>query len=320
MRIGRTVLIVALILLTAESAAGQGFTMRFSGDIIVPPGTVHEGSAVTMNGRIEVAGTLRGDAITMNGDVLVTGTVTGSVRAFNGDVTLASTAVVDGDVWTANGRVDRQPGAQVRGRVRVSEVQPRGPRGTVPPVVPPAQPSPPRSWPGPWGWGSWSTWWPDVGRVVATWTLIGFIVMAAIFGAIFPSLIRRVADALHHSPGESLLAGIALWILLPPLVVALVLSVIGIPAVAFLPLAVMVISLIGFTGVAQLIGDRVLGGFERQHTTALEAVVGAALLGVLAFIPGLGWLAILLATTWGTGGVLLLIVRRMRPAPGPAAS
>src|SRR3970040_1274778 len=112
--------IAALVLLAAARAAAQGFTLRFSGDIVVPPGTVHDGSAITMNGRIQVDGTLNGDAMTMNGDVAVTGTVRGSVRAFNGDITLTSTAVVEGDVWSANGRIDRQPGAQVRGRVQSS--------------------------------------------------------------------------------------------------------------------------------------------------------------------------------------------------------
>lgn len=313
----RTLLVVVIISLAAGPAVGQGFTMRFSGDIIIPRDTVHDGSAMTMNGRIQVDGTLRGDAMTMNGDIVVTGTVTGSVRAFNGNITLTSTAQVDGDVWAANGRVDRHPGARVRGRVQGSAVPP-GPTVTVPPAVPPAQP-PSRPWPGPWGWWQWSTWWPGVARVVATWTLISFIVMAAVFGAILPGQVRRIADVLHRSPGEALLAGIALWILLPPLVMALVVSVVGIPVVAFLPFAVMVIGLVGFTGVSQLIGDRLLGGFQQQHNTALEAIVGAALLGVLAFIPGLGWLTILLVVTWGIGGTVLLIVRRLRPAPGSAS-
>lgn len=305
-------LIVLIVLLAAGSAAGQGFTMRFSGDIVIPAGTVHEGSAVTMNGRIQVDGTLRGDAISMNGDIVVTGTVTGSLRSFNGNITLTSTARVDGDVWAANGRIDRHPLAQVRGRVQGSAVPPG------PATVPPAQPSP-RPWSGPWGWWQWSTWWPGMARIIATWTLIGFILMAALFGAIFPSQMRHVAGVLHRSPGESLLAGIALWILLPPLAVVLAISVVGIPVVAFLPFATMVIGLVGFTGVAQLIGDRVLGGFQQQHSTALEAIVGAALLGVLAFIPGLGWLILMLVVTWGIGAVLLSIVRRLRPAPAPAS-
>ncbi|MDP3703896.1 MAG: hypothetical protein Q8R78_05870, partial [Candidatus Omnitrophota bacterium] len=74
----------------------------------------------------------------------------------------------------------------------------------------------------------------------------------------------------------------------------------------------MLVGIVGFAGLSQLIGDRLLGGFQQQHNTVLESVVGAALLGVLVFIPGLGWLAIVLAVTWGIGGVIVLVLRRVR--------
>src|SRR3990172_2894897 len=105
-------LAVVVVLLFAEGAAAQ-FTMQVSGDIVIPRDTTHQGTAMTMNGRLIVDGTLRGDAMTMNGDITVSGIVTGDVRTFNGNITLASRAMVGGDVWTANGRVTRAPGAQV---------------------------------------------------------------------------------------------------------------------------------------------------------------------------------------------------------------
>lgn len=310
----RRVLIVLFVALAAAPAAAQGITLRFSGDIVVPTGTVHDGTALTMNGRIVVDGTLVGDAMTMNGDVVIAGTVRGSVRAFNGDITLAGSAVVEGDVWSANGRIDRQPGAQVRGRV-VSQTpggsQTPGAPGTPPP--PPA-PMPPGRWDRDWTWQ-----WPGMLRTMATGTFIGLIALAAIAGALFPLPIRRVADVLLRFPGESILAGFILWVALPPLAVILALSIVGIPVVVFLPFAVLLLGLAGLAGASQLIGDRILGGFQQQHHTALEAVVGAALIGVLAFIPALGWLAIFAAFTWGIGAVLLIIFRRIRGTPAPAA-
>ncbi|HXF82650.1 MAG TPA: polymer-forming cytoskeletal protein [bacterium] len=293
---------VLLMLLAAAPAAAQGPTMRFSGDIVIPRGTVHEGSALTMNGRIVIDGTLRGDALTMNGDIAVSGTVRGSVRAINGDITLASSAVVDGDVWSANGRIIRAPGAQVRGRVRQEGW------GQAPP--PPIR----ERWEGRWSWR-----WPGMMRAMATWTFAGFVVLAAVAAALFPLQVRQVADALRRSPGESLLAGVVLWIALPPLALLLTLSVVGIPAVAFLPFAVLLLGLAGLAGASQLIGDRILGGFQQQHQIVTEAVVGAALLGALVFIPGLGWLAIFAAFTWGIGAVVLVIFRRIRGTSAPSA-
>jgi cytoskeletal protein CcmA (bactofilin family) len=293
---------VLLVLLAAVPAAAQGLTLRVSGDIVIPRGTVHEGSALTMNGRIVIDGTLRGDALTMNGDIAVSGTVRGSVRAVNGDITLAPGAVVEGDVWSANGRIVRAPGAQVRGRVR----QESWGRASPPAMR--------ERWEGRWSWR-----WPGMMRALATWTFVGFVVLAAVAAALFPRQVRQVADALHHAPGESLLAGLVLWIALPPLALILTLSVVGIPAVAFLPLAVLLLGLAGLAGASQLIGDRILGGFQQQHQVVTEAVVGAALLGALAFIPGLGWLVIFAAFTWGIGAVVLVIFHRIRGTSAPQA-
>lgn len=324
----KIVLAVVVVLLLAEGAAAQ-FTMQFSGDIIIPRDTTHQGTAMTMNGRIIVDGTLRGDAMTMNGDVIVTGTVTGDARTFNGNITLASGAVVGGDVWTANGRVARAPGAQVRGRIR-AEATPLPPPQVpappqvpsappvTPPPVPPLMPAPPSR---PWD-GTWYPWWSRVMRAVATMTLVGFVVLAALVTAVFPRQIRHVASALADAPGEALLAGIAVWILLPPLAVVLALSIVGIPAVAVLPFLVAIVGLVGVAGVAMLIGERIIGAFQRGRSDALDAVVGAALLGVLAFLPGIGWLALLVTVTWGLGAVILVLLHRVRdrpPAEPPAA-
>jgi len=312
----KTVLAVLAVLLLAEGAAAQ-FSMQFSGDIVIPRDTTRQGTAMTMNGRIIVDGTLRGDAITMNGDVTVSGTVTGNVRTFNGNIILASSAVVGGDVWTANGRVSRAPGAQVGGRIRSETVAPPPPPTPVPPPTaltpPPPQAPPSLRWD-----GMWSQWWSRVMRAVATMTLVGFVVLAALVTAVFPHQIRRVARSLSDAPGESLLAGIGVWILLPPLAAVLALSIVGIPAVVMLPFILALVGVVGIAGVAVLIGERFIGAFQRERSDALDAVVGAALLGVLAFLPWLGWLAILFALTWGVGAVILLLFHRMRSRPAAA--
>ena len=152
-------------------------------------------------------------------------------------------------------------------------------------------------------------------RAVATMTLVGFVVLAALVTAVFPRQIRRVASALSDSPGEALLAGIAVWVLLPPLAAVLALSIVGIPAVVLLPFLVAIVGLVGVAGVAMLIGERIISAFQRERSDTLDAVVGAALLGVLAFLPGIGWLAILVAVTWGLGAVILLVLHRVRDRP-----
>lgn len=301
------VMLIALfaVALVAAPAGAQGFTMRMTGDISIPPGTVHDGTVVTMNGRVQVDGTLYGDAMTMNGDVTISGTVTGSVRTFNGGVFLAPTARVDGDIWAGNGRVDRQPGSAVGGRITEGWVV-----GT-----PGARSSPtPAPRPGS-GVGEWMS--RAFFEVLAAWVLIGFIVLAAAVSALFPQQIQRVSTALSDAPGQALLAGVLLWVLLPPMAMALVVSVVGIPALAFVPLGLSVLGLVGFAAAAMLLGNRITEAFRWHIGPVPDTIAGAAVLAVLALVPALGWLAVFAAVTWGIGGVLLLVFRRRSPVQAP---
>lgn len=305
---------LAIVMLAAPSVGAQGFTMRLSGDIIVPAGTVHDGLAMTMNGRIQVDGTLRGDAMTMNGDVAVSGTVTGSVRTFNGNVVLMPTAKVEGDVAAVNGRVDRQPGAQVGGSISEGAV-------FGPSTPSPVQPRP-RWWERPRSWQGWDGWGPAaVARMLTTWAMVGLVVIAGVLALLIPGPIRRIAAELSASPGEAILAGLALWVVLPVAVVALILSIVGIPAVFFLPMAVGALAAIGFAGTAMLLGNRLGEALRREANPAFDTVIGAIVLAVLGLVPGLGWLALFLSITWGAGGVVLLGLRRMRRSgtPPPAS-
>jgi hypothetical protein len=185
--------------------------------------------------------------------------------------------------------------------------------------APPMMPGPVRPWDGT-GYQRWSR----VARALATATLLGLVVLAALVTAIIPHQVRRVAAALAASPGEALLAGFAVWLLLPPLGVVLALSIVGIPVAVMLPFIVAVVGIVGVAGVAVLVGERIIGAFQRDRSEAIDALVGAALLGVFAFVPVIGWLAIFLAVTWGLGAVILLMIRRARdrerpPAPPPVA-
>lgn len=283
----------AVMLVLAQPGYAQDFTMRISGDVIIPAGAEQGGTVVTMNGRIQVDGTLTGDAMTMNGDITVSGAVTGSVRTINGNIFLASTAQVDGDAWAINGRVEHQPGARVGGRIGEGLVFAR-PRA--------------RHEPGfrrPWtGMGRWMS-----------GMMVGFIVIAVAVTALFPEPIHRISAVLSEMPGQALLAGGLAWVVLPPLAMALAVSIVGIPALAFLPLGLSVLALVGFSAAAMLLGDRITEGFRWHVGPVPDAVVGGAILAVLGLVPGLGWLALAVAVTWGIGGALLVIFRRAQKVP-----
>lgn len=314
MRAGFMIMLVVLGL--ADAAGEAGVTMKMNGDITIPAGTVHEGLAMTMNGRVQVNGTLRGDAVTMNGDIVVSGTVTGSVRTFNGNVTLHRTARVEGDVAAVNGRVQQEAGAVVRGRIAQGSIFRSEPPQSEQPTPPP-QPTWRERW-RPW---SWDRSWPGpVVRVVAAWATVGFIVLTALIALLVPNQLRRIADGLSAMPGQALLAGLGVWVVLPLLAVTLAVSIVGIPALALMPLAVGLLAVFGFAASSMLLGNRLGDAMRRQTSPVGDTVIGAVVLGVLALIPGVGWLAIFLAVTWGIGGAVLLLAYRVRRPIQPPPS
>ncbi len=309
----RVALVLGVLLTVPSWVLAQGFTMKMNGDIVIPAGVVQDGLAMTMNGRIQVDGTLRGDAITMNGDITVGGSVDGSVRTFNGNVTLRGTSRIEGDVAAVNGRVDQQSGAVVTGRVSQGSIFRSEPR---------PEPSPPmrlRWWDRPW---NWEMPWPGtVIRVLAAWATVGFIALTALIALLFPAQLGRIADGLSTMPGQSFVAGLAVWVALPVLAVALAISIIGIPALVLLPLMIGLLVLFGFAASSMLLGSRLGDALRRQTSPVADTVIGAVVLGVLALVPGVGWLAIFLAVTWGIGGAVLLVVHRSRrPAAQPPAA
>ncbi len=282
----------------AAPASAEGLTVRLGGDVVVPAGVVHDGSAVAVGGRVLVEGTLRGDAVAVGGDVEVWGRVTGSVRVVNGVAVLGPAARVDGDVWVGNGRVDRSPGARVGGRVVEGRLW-----GAPPPSRRPLAAQ----------LGRILTW------ALALWVLVGSAALAVAVAALFPHPVSRIARTLSVAPGASLLAGIALWAVLPPLVVVLLVSIVGIPLLALLPFALSLLAVAGLAGAALLVGERLAGAFRWRSGPVGDALVGAVVLALLALLPGPGRLAFFAALTWGMGAVILLVVRRS-PAPAPPPS
>ncbi len=77
------------------------------------------GPVVSVDGAVQIAGTVKGDVLAIHGNVTVSGKVTGTVTALDGNI-LVRGRVQDG-VTAISGRASIGPGAVVRGDVRSSE-------------------------------------------------------------------------------------------------------------------------------------------------------------------------------------------------------
>lgn len=296
------------------------------GDVHVPSGTIVHGDAIAVGGTTYVDGTVEGDAVAVGGSVDVRGHVTGSVRAMGGNAELRSTAVVEGGVSAAGGKVVREPGASMGGQ---------------PPPPPPTFPLPLPGGPGPGETQPAPPWWVPGALAGLLWVLhslfwAGHLFLLAMFvgtawllAVRFPRGVARVGAVLERDPVMALAAGIVTWPAVMVLTVLLALTVVGVPLALSMPAAVIVAAQLGVTAVALILGKRV-----HPSDPVREIVVGAVLLAIAFSLPGLGQVVGLAAVTLGLGAVVLMLVEsrrfRTRPpdphppespqAPGPTAA
>ena len=291
--------LIAGAVVPAEAAE---FLLRL-GNVQVPPDTIIHGDAIAVGGSLTIGGTVEGDAVALGGDVRVTGRVTGSVRAVRGNVTLYATAFVGGPATAWGGHVRIAPGAVVGGPTQPAPPPPAPP---VPgPVFPPGPPY--------WWWI-----WPPAALAalhLLVWAfvlifLIGFVGAAWVTAVLFPRAVSSLADVLERDPLAAFGVGLLAWALFVPLAVLLALSVVGLLLVLWMPVAVLVMVQFGTTAIALLVGRRI-----HPSGIGLPTVIGAVLLAIVFAIPHLGWLLALAVSTWGVGGVLLMVVERGRGRP-----
>jgi hypothetical protein len=298
-----------------ENSVVNGDVFVTGGDIELA-GSV-QGNLAIIDGDLSMAdtGQVAGDAFGTSGDLDVAGLVRGNLSDLFGDIHLRSTAVVQGSALTLSGDIVREAGAQVLGG-EVSEIPlPRIPileGRIVPPELPRlATPQPPEV-PLPsrppvrirmQGEMLGQRIGRFVGRSLAA-TFAGLILVGLGVLAVFiwPRAVRRVSDCITtlsvQSFGLGLLtfliaAGLealaaVLMILVILVASALIATVILIPIGVLLillsallllpvPLALVAGMGVGWVGLAELVGRKVLQGVKAHDVTP----VGAVLVGMV---------------------------------------
>ena len=251
--------------------------------------------------------TLPGSLLVIGGSATLNGTVEDDVTTIGGRIDVGPTAVIRGDLNTVGGRVSIDPAAHVSGEVE--EVTTDG--GIVND----------RFW-------AWAAVWMTIFRLSLTF------VAGALIALVAPSALRNVWQRVATTPGWALVAGGATGVLLTPAVVALcialVITIIGIPLLAVVPLLLGALAIawgVGFTAVSARLGaalrqasprdagrgrvlDFVIGFFVLSGVTIVWQVcaVGSSWVGLLALPLGAVGLAIeYVAWTVGLGAALLTL-------------
>jgi hypothetical protein len=249
-----------------------------TGDIVrIGGGAVN----VSQNERVE------GDVVAIGGPVNIDGEVTGDVVAVMGGLTLGPHAVVRGEVTAVGGPFNRDPQAQVYGKVNEVGIGANG--QTIPPynmnmrnIV----------------FGTLAS---RVERFATTIVrVLMYILFALIVMAVGQRPVQQIAARIGAEPVRSGLVGLLAEILFVPVLVvtilALVISIIGIPLLVLVPFGIILIGivmLVGFTGAAYRVGTWTLDKFGRtQQNPYLIAAIGIVVIAGLTLVGRLFALAV----------------------------
>jgi len=230
---------------------------------------VRIGGSVT----IEADEFVRGDVVAVGGSATIDGEVDGDVVVVGGSATFGPTAYVRGDVTSVGGGVNRDPKAVIRGGV--NEIGFGGP------------------WPEGWARrGDWNRIWMGglypVARLTGTLVRIALLILlTALVLFVARQPVEQIADRVAADPVKSWFIGFLAEMLFVPVlvmtVVVLAISIIGIPLLVLVPVAVVaaiVVMLVGFTGVAFQ-----LGRLLQQRVDALRGrEYAATFLGIVLLV------------------------------------
>jgi len=265
----------------ASTVFGQDYVLE-SGETLLGDLTVFGGSATLLEESY-----VNGSVIVFGGDLTIAGTVSGDVVAFGGQVTLEPVALIEGDLVDL-GNLQQQDGAQILGehiQFSASDLFSSVDEDTV--QVQSADTTD--------FWGS----------SLSFLLILGLAVLAVV---IAPKAIDETNLVMTTDWIASLGIGALTAVLIVVLAIlfgVLSLVCIGLPLLLVLAVFTVVVVLFGWAAVGRWVGQRVARLLSKQLTAVTETLLGAALLGLLSYIPCVGSILVLAAELWGIGALLI---------------
>ncbi|MGH8289696.1 MAG: RDD family protein [Steroidobacteraceae bacterium] len=262
-------------------------------------------SAVAVLGDLSVNGHVSQEAVAVLGDVYINGKVDGDVTAVLGSVTLGPQAVINGQLTEVLGTLHQSPTAVVQGgTVHVLT-------GIIGSVA---------------GLHAWIEQCFLYGRPLAPtlaiawawWLALGTLLFYMLLAAVFREGLTRCVQTLDAHPGPSLLATIIVVLLVPVVLLALVITVVGLAVIPLFWIAFFCAGIFGRVVAIAWLGGRCL---RLAHTgtasqSVLEVLVGGLLVLLLYMVPVLGSFVYMLVGVFGFGAVVYTLLLATRPAPG----
>ncbi|MFT6076012.1 MAG: hypothetical protein ACJAZ1_002944 [Yoonia sp.] len=299
MRWGGTVIIRGAI---AEDLAAAGFSLRTESSSIT------QGNARLMGNSVTVEGPVMGALSVMGRDVILNTAIKGDVRILAQTLSFGPDAVINGTLtYSLEEKMvvpDRVAAAE---RVIFEKVS----GGRV--------------------WEEWQ----EVGKdmpALPTFmslmfgfavSLLFFLVLGALMLGFMPKRLSKMRRSIAQAPGQTFLLGVIGLSMLFGMVPIVALTIVGLPFVPIVLLAIVVVWTLGYALGAYSVAMRIwlgVGGTAEPSNVARLLVLAAAIIFValLNFIPFVGWVANYTLVLLGIGAMTRAVFQSMLGNPGLA--
>ncbi len=283
---------ITFTLFSASSLAQDRVT--FGDDAFVRAGE-HVSGVVTMGGDAAVAGVVDTDVVTMGGDVVLErgGVVHGGLVTMGGDVIMRDGSLVEGEIVTMGGDLVREGSAEVRGGIVGA-----GERDYDEVVSVPRHPL--------------ASLWEDIASGLVAFGLV--FLLGVLLRSLVPDRFGALQVAIIREPARSAALGFAGMGVAIGGVIALCITVIGIPLALAIILALPIVVCVGLAASASVIGAALPIEKLRDRPIA-QIAAGATVLFIASLVPLADLVFLGLAAIVGVGALVMTRFDAVPPLP-----
>ena len=271
------------------------------------------GDLAVIGGTATIEGEVRGDVFVLGSAVLAgTARVRGEMAVIGGSLEVADGAAIEGDLAVVGASLQAPPDFVPGGERLI--VGTAGFRNKDLPAV---------------QWFSEGLLWgrpivPAMGWVWAVVALLAFVYL--VINLVFDRPVRACSEFLEKKPLTAGLAGVLTLVLVPPISVLLTLTIVGLPLVPFLGLALLVGAVFGRVAVARWLGRTIVSEDPSRGAwhASRSLILGMAIICALYSVPVVGLLTWFSMGILGLGAVVASVIGGLRrehpPSNRPAVS
>lgn len=264
--------LIAIGSLAAFSNSSDDRAVIFN-NIEINEGEVVDGNVAAIFGNVKNKGIIKGDVAAIFGNVQLSGRIEGDTVAVLGSVKLDKGAFIGGDTASIGGSIDRAADSRIEGEVADVGIP------FVSNVKKPA-------------------------FKVNTISIIGLILiygLSCLAFVIIPERINFMAEQLWNKMPRRFGIGFLAFLLVIPIIIALVITLVGILAIPFFILAFILLVFIAKVVMFMALGHKTTGNLCDKSAPYIYLFVGVVIIYAFNFIPVLGFIINIIITCIALG-------------------